>query len=181
MTPKYLIKREWNRLAAVVSEVLGRSIPEFDELDFQWDNATSRTAAVGPGPFGQVKLRLSKVNTPPVVTHDFTIVLAHEMCHVDLYNHGAKWKKDFRTVLDALGYVNHPVNTGSLAYVASDHPHLPVLPQFVPNPLRRGWMYFCECPGRTEKDGGYGIRSRRSLDGRQCRDCNALQVVWVPK
>lgn len=188
---QYEILREWDRLRPLVAPHLSVDVPEGSTLLFKWDRAKSRMAALG-NHFSNPELRVSRAAAPPELTHDFTILLIHEMCHLpDVENaflgepiiaHRAPWKKAFRAALDAAGYTAHPVTTVYVPYVQSDHPHMPIrLEHATADIPRSGWMYYCDCPEHDESAGGYGIRSRRSLDGRICKHCNSLHVIWVDK
>lgn len=176
------IATEWDRIAEMATARLRRPFPLFDQINFSFDNATSRLIGVREAPFGRFDLRISRRYLPPAMTHDLIIALTHEMAHIGDLTHGKKWQRDFKIMLNGLGYTKHPVSTGYVPYSAADHPSMPILLEHeITFERTEGWMYYCNCPTRTAEAGGYGVRSRRSLEGRICKDCGVLHVQYIRK
>lgn len=117
----------------------------------------------------------------PEANDDLRVTILHEMAHLiswrtfSVRGHGPQWKKVFRQLLDANGFDKVPTSRTLVAADGSAY-------ERPPGAVRtQGFMYYCQCKGRTEADGGYGIRTRRSLDGRVCRRCRTTVGCVVVK
>lgn len=159
-----------------VSQALGVQIPRSSDIRISLSPMTSATAKIFQRRGSRPELRVAREYVKD--SHDFRITIIHEMCHLTAPNgHGPIWVAHFRKALDACGYVLHPAERTYTVFSAEMHPHLPTLEEG--RRTKSGWMYICECPGRSQAEGGYGVRSRRSLDGRTCPRCKTLNVVYV--
>lgn len=172
------ISRLWNEFREPVSKAVGTTIPKSSEIRITISTATTNRAKFITRPGQRPELRVS--NQFGGETHDLRITIIHEMCHYLAHGHGFAWQTLYRKALDACGYRNQPATRLHPAYQAADHPELEILPDAV-RPIRparkEGWRYFCECPDRTLEKGGYGVRSRRSADGRTCSGCRTVLRV----
>lgn len=162
-------KRAWDELVQQVNSKLDYNVPESDQFDWDLMRATSKG--------GEIKYRTRpqiRISTLifPADCPDMRVILLHEMAHFIAYyqfrerGHGAVWKRTFRQLLDAAGMEDV---SASRTRQSTDEAADRVV-------SARPYRYFCECPSRTLANGGYGSRSRRSLDGRKCPKCGVLNL-----
>lgn len=167
-------KRAWDELVQQVNSKLDYNVPGSESFDWDLMKASSKR--------GEIKYRFRpQIRISTVIfsadCRDMRVTLLHEMAHYIAYyqfddrGHGPDWKQTFRRLLDAAGMKDVRVERSrqplgeAAERVASSRPY----------------RYFCECPARTLENGGYGIRSRRSLDGRRCGRCGTTLSLHIEK
>lgn len=160
-------KKVWDELVATIGD---ERIP--DSTGFGWGlmAATSKSGEIKYG--DRPTIRISSIAHTGDST-ELRITLIHEMAHYFCWyhlgrvrGHGPVWKATHRRLLNAAGMKDVVVSRTAQRTESSARRIDAAKP----------YRYFCECPARTLANGGYGSRSRRSLDGRKCAKCGTLSL-----